>query len=73
VYLQEKGIKRELTVHDSLQQNGVSERLNHTIVELARAMLILKNVLKFLWGDIRKNGYCIYGYKYLIVIHNGPL
>jgi hypothetical protein len=22
---------------------------------------------------IRKNGYCIYGYKYLIVIHNGPL
>ncbi|KAJ8580607.1 hypothetical protein M405DRAFT_869358 [Rhizopogon salebrosus TDB-379] len=25
-----------------------------------------------LW-NIRKNGYCIYGYKYLIVIHNGPL
>jgi hypothetical protein len=23
--------------------------------------------------SIRKNGYCIYGYKYLIVIHNGPL
>jgi RNA-binding protein 5/10 len=23
--------------------------------------------------NIRKNGYCIYGYKYLIVIHNGPL
>jgi hypothetical protein len=22
---------------------------------------------------IRKNGYCIYGYKYLILIHNGPL
>jgi hypothetical protein len=25
------------------------------------------------WTSIRKNGYCIYGYKYLIVIHNGPL
>jgi hypothetical protein len=24
-------------------------------------------------STIRKNGYCIYGYEYLIVIHNGPL
>jgi hypothetical protein len=46
-----RGIKRELTVHDSPQQNGVAERLNRTIVELARAMLISKNVPKFLWGE----------------------
>ena len=50
-YLQEKGIKRELTVHDSPQQNGVAERLNRTIVELARAMLIAKNMPKFLWAE----------------------
>ena len=33
-YLKAQGIKRELTVHDSPQQNGVAERLNRTLVEL---------------------------------------
>lgn len=51
VYLKEKGIRQELTVHDSPQQNGVAERLNRTLVELACAMLIAKNVLKFLWAE----------------------
>jgi transposase InsO family protein len=37
-YLKDQGIKHQLTVHHSPQQNGVTERLNHTLVEHARAM-----------------------------------
>jgi transposase InsO family protein len=32
-YLKDQGIKRQLTVHHSPQQNGVAERLNHMLVE----------------------------------------
>jgi transposase InsO family protein len=34
-YLKDQGIKRQLTVHHSPQQNGVTERLNRTLVEHA--------------------------------------
>ena len=37
-YLKEKGIRHELTVPHSPQQNGVSERMNRTLVESARSM-----------------------------------
>lgn len=39
-YLKERGITRELMVHDSPQQNGMAERLNRTLVEHAHAMLL---------------------------------
>ena len=38
-YLKEKGIRHELTVPHSPQQNGVSERMNRTLVESARSMI----------------------------------
>jgi len=50
VLLKENGTKRELTVHDSPQQNGVAERLNRTLVEHACAMLIAQGLLKYLWA-----------------------
>jgi hypothetical protein len=50
-YLQSQGIKRQLTVHNSPQQNGVAERLNRTLVEHARAMLIGRDQPKFLWAE----------------------
>jgi transposase InsO family protein len=34
-YLKDQGIKCQLTVHHSPQQNGVAERLNHMLVEHA--------------------------------------
>ena len=34
-YLLDCGIMHQLTVHDSPQQNGIAERLNHTLVEHA--------------------------------------
>jgi len=50
-YLLDRGITRQLTVHDSPQQNGIAERLNRTLVEHARAMLLAKNLPKFLWAE----------------------
>ena len=38
-FLKECGIRPEFTAAYSPQQNGVSERLNHTLVEAARSML----------------------------------
>ena len=38
-YLQEKGIRHELIVPHSPQQNGVAERMNRTLVESARSMI----------------------------------
>jgi transposase InsO family protein len=50
-YLQSQGIKCQLTVHNSPQQNGVAECLNRTLVEHACAMLIGHDQPKFLWAE----------------------
>jgi hypothetical protein len=50
-YLLDQGITRQLTIHDSPQQNGIAECLNCTLVEHARAMLLAKNLPKFLWAE----------------------
>ena len=49
-YLSRKGIKHQLTVHDTPEQNGVAKQLNHTLVERSRAMLLESNLPKSLWG-----------------------
>ena len=49
-YLSRKGIKHRLTVHDTPEQNGVAERLNRTLVEKSRAVLLESNLPKSLWG-----------------------
>ena len=48
-WLREQGIQLQLTAPHSPSQNGAAERLNHTLVELARAMMIARNVPQFLW------------------------
>ena len=45
-YYSEKGIKHEKTVPGTLQQNGVVERMNRTIVENVRCMLRMANLPK---------------------------
>ena len=42
---------RRLTVHDTLEHNGVSERLNRTIMEKVCAMLHDSGMPKFLWAE----------------------
>jgi len=48
-WLDEKGIELQPSAPYSPQQNGAAERMNRTLVELATAMLIEKNLPKFLW------------------------
>ncbi|KAJ3473654.1 hypothetical protein NLI96_g12893 [Meripilus lineatus] len=50
-HLESKGTTRSVTVHDSPQQNGVAERLNRTLAEHMRAMLIPSGLPSSLWGE----------------------
>jgi transposase InsO family protein len=47
----EKGIEIQATAPYSPSQNGIAERFNRTLLELARAMLIAKNLPTFLWAE----------------------
>jgi hypothetical protein len=48
-WLKQEGITLQTTVAYSLSQNGVAERMNHTLVELAHAMVNGHELPKFLW------------------------
>jgi hypothetical protein len=50
-YLVSQGIKRQLIVHHSLQHNGIAERLNRTLVEHARVILLGHDQPKYLWAE----------------------
>ncbi|GJX97916.1 retrovirus-related pol polyprotein from transposon TNT 1-94, partial [Tanacetum coccineum] len=49
-YYEKVGISHETSVALSLQQNGVVERRNHTLIEEARTMLIYAKAPLFLWA-----------------------
>ena len=48
-WCKEKGIELQLTAPFLPSQNGVAERMNQTLVELARTMMIARDIPKFLW------------------------
>nr|GFB47645.1 putative ribonuclease H-like domain-containing protein [Tanacetum cinerariifolium] len=50
-YYEEVGISHETSVARSLQQNGVVERRNRTLIKAARTMLIYAQALLFLWAE----------------------
>ena len=50
-YCKEKGIRRQLTVRHTPQQNDVAERKNRTIVEMARSMLKGKGLPNQYWAE----------------------
>ena len=50
-YLKAEGIRHELTVPKTPQQNGVTESLNQTLVEMARSMLLDSKLSKKFWGE----------------------
>ena len=47
-------IKRELSIPYNPQQNGVIERKNRTIMEVARAMLHDQDLPMHLWGEVAR-------------------
>ncbi|GJY29101.1 retrovirus-related pol polyprotein from transposon TNT 1-94, partial [Tanacetum coccineum] len=50
-YYESVGISHETSVARSLQQNGIVERRNRTLVEAARTMLIYAKAPLFLWAE----------------------
>lgn len=51
MFCSDMGIRREFTTTYTPQQNGVAERKNETIVELARSMLKDKGLSKCYWDE----------------------
>ncbi|KAI4365323.1 hypothetical protein MLD38_021316 [Melastoma candidum] len=56
--LELQGIRRQLTVKYSSQSNGVAERKNMTIVEMARRMLKGKGLLNSVWAEVVNTTAC---------------
>jgi hypothetical protein len=50
-YLEEKGIKHEMTTPGTPQHNGVAERMNRTLLDKVRAMLINTDLPQSYWYD----------------------
>jgi transposase InsO family protein len=52
------GIKREYTIPGTPKQNGVVERKNRTIQQMARSMMNEKNIGKAYWVEAIHNNPC---------------
>ena len=50
-YLKVNGIRHQLTVRKTPEQNGVAERFNRTVVEMVRAMLSDSGLAKKFWAE----------------------
>ena len=50
-YLDDNGISQQLTVAHTPQQNGVAERMNRTLKDLMRAMMLHKSLPEDLWAE----------------------
>jgi len=50
-FCKENGIRRQLTVAYTPQQNGTAERKNKTIMNMVRSMLYEKNIPKTFWPE----------------------
>ena len=50
-YVEEKGIKHELSVVNLLQQNAVAERMNCTLMEAARTMISHAGLTNSVWAE----------------------
>ncbi|KAK2398761.1 putative mitochondrial protein [Trifolium repens] len=50
-FCEDEGVERQLTVGYTPQQNGVSERKNQTVMEMAKSMLFEKGLPKTFWPE----------------------
>jgi hypothetical protein len=51
-FLSENGILHQTSCPDTPPQNGVAERKNRHILEVARSLMFTMNVPKFLWSEV---------------------
>lgn len=54
-YLDTQGTIRNLTVHDTPQQNGVAERTHQTLLNGVRSLLLMARLPAHLWFEALKN------------------
>ena len=50
-YLKREGVRHEVTVPKTPQQNGVAERMNRTLIEGVRSMLAFARMPNKFWGE----------------------
>lgn len=50
-FLKQEGIKRRLSVAHTPQQNGVAERINRTIIEMARCLMLQSGLSDGFWAE----------------------
>lgn len=50
-FLKKNGIERRLTVMHTPEQNGIAERKNRTLVEMARCLMIQSKLTTSFWGE----------------------
>ena len=58
-YCDEKGIAKQLTIPYTLQQNGVAERMNKTLLDMIRSMMVQAKLPISFWRDALMNATCI--------------
>ena len=51
IYLHECSIDAQSTMHDTLQQNDIAKRRNHTWLAIVRSMLANSSLPNYLWGE----------------------
>lgn len=51
IYLRSQGIERRLSVVRTPQQNGVAERINRTLIDMARCLLLQSRLSHMFWAD----------------------
>ena len=56
-YCAEEGVMRHITVKLTPQHNGLAERMNRTLVERVRCMLVQTQLPKSLWAEILLTSY----------------
>jgi transposase InsO family protein len=70
--LRETGVLHQLSVPHTPQQNGRAERLNRTLVEKARAMLLEARMPKEFWAEALKAANFVRNVTYMEVIKDAP-
>ena len=59
-YLKREGIRQTTTTRDKPAHNGKAERVNRTLLQLVRSMLLQANAHPVLWGEALLNAVMIY-------------
>ena len=58
-FCEKKGIKKEFSAPKTSQQNGMVKRKNRVIQEMARVMLLNKQIPQKFWGEAMNTSYHI--------------